>query len=774
MPLRFRIPGVALSFLLVSGLGSSRPATASEPVAATGSGRFEFALSRDAATSAGVYDGDRLVRTLWSLKRLPAGRQVGEWDGTDQFGRALPRGEYRYRVVANHGSYRNVGVIGNSGATRADHTPGAMDAVAVDDAGAVYTVNEWEEAGADFKKWDAHGASLYDADFRIRNGDPNGVAYALAVDERYLYCATAGWPRPPFNGKQQVQRFQRSDGAPAPFPDSTASHGHIQVHEWPERKIPRGTPAVDAELMRTPLRGLAVGGASLYVCDALGGMVRVFERATGRPAGGFEVPLPVAVAVGPDGRVWVGHERRKVSVFEPGGGEGELVIDDLGDVHALAFGPGDRLYAADAGTGQVKIYATGPKLGAKPIGGFGRRAVVGDAAPDRFYELRGVAVDRRGNFVTLQRLPLGGARLSKWSPVGALLWDHQGLEFVSLGTYSRRRPDEFLSLQFNRYQLRRSGTPRAEFRGNLFAGDPRYRADVHGVPRLVSVGTHELFFTAQGDGMQVFRRDGDAFRPAAMIGGRWPTPDGRRDQKLPPGQWTWRDADGNGAVDRSELQWFRRPGEGKYDVLGMNADERGNVLYCDQTTQAVWEIPLLGVDARGNPRYRWEAARVVVERDATATALTPLMAVRSPEGAFYVLNKSGLWKEPKNAGAWMGGWALSRHDPGGARRWAIPLPEVCVGLDAAPGGGGGVLVGWYEKGHVYHFDADGLQLGVAAPGPASGGVTGWLDNTAALAANRDPRDGLLDVFTSDNYLYRILWYRIDDRALEVHGGSLTW
>jgi len=727
-----RIAVLALGLL---GAWSSPRARAVEP--SSSNARFEFTLKRDATTSAGIYDvNDRLVRTLWSVKPLTAGRHSGEWDGVDQLGRTRPPGEYRYRVIANHGSYRNVGIIGNSGATRAEHTPGIMDAVAVDDTGAVYTANEWEEAGADFKKWDVQGTSVFDADFRIRNGQPNGVAYAIAVDDRYLYCAVAGWPRAPFNGKQQVQRFRRSDGVPEPFPGLSPTNGHIQVYEWPERKIPRGTSEPDAALMRTPLRGLAVDGDSIFVADTLGGKVHRFARSTGLPVSEYRVRLPVAVAAGPDGRIWVGHERRKVSVFDREGQTAELVIDDLGEVRGLAFGPGDRLYVADGGTGQLKIYQTGGNVGAKRIGGFGRKAVAGEDASDRFYDLRGVAVDSRGNFVTIQGLPLGGARLARWSPVGTPLWERSGLEFVSLGTYSRQRPDEFLSLQFNRYHLSRQGTPTAEFRGNLFAGDARYRADVHGVPRIVTIGSHELFYTAQGDGMQVFRRVGDELRPSAMIGGRWPTPDGRRDERLAPGQWTWHDADGNGAVDRAELAWFRKPGAGRYDVLGFNVDERGTLLYCDQNTKAIWELPMVGVDTRGNPRYRWNSARVLVARDTTEAALTPLMAVRSPEGALYALNKSVAWKEPKNAGAWMGGWVLSRHDAEGTRLWAVPLPEVCVGLDAVPGGG--VVVGWYEKGHVYHYDAEGLQLGTAVPGAASGGVTGWLDNTAALAANRDP------------------------------------
>jgi hypothetical protein len=36
-----------------------------------------------------------------------------------------------------------------------------------------------------------------------------------------------------------------------------------------------------------------------------------------------------------------------------------------------------------------------------------------------------------------------------------------------------------------------------------------------------------------------------------------------------------------------------------------------------------------------------------------------------------------------------------------------------------------------------------------------------------VAVNRDPRDGLLDVFVEDNFNLRIAWYRIDDRQIET-------
>jgi hypothetical protein len=287
----------------------------------------------------------------------------------------------------------------------------------------------------------------------------------------------------------------------------------------------------------------------------------------------------------------------------------------------------------------------------------------------------------------------------------------------------------------------------------------------------VRIAKSELFYSAQGDGMQVYRRDGDALRPSAMIGGSWPTPDGRNDEKGPQGQWTWHDVNGDGAVSRNEVLWHRYPGRGRYTLFGINADERGNLLYCEQDSRAIWEMPCLGLDARGNPRYDWGKARIVVPRDRSRARLTPLMAVRSTEGQLYTFGRSEKWKEPKNGGVWMGGWALSAYDPRGVLRWTTPLPQVCAGMDAIPGGG--VVLGWYEKAHLFHYNADGLQIGTAKPGPAAGSATGWLDGTSSVAANRDPRDNVIDVFTSDNYFYRVIWYRIDDRKIATLRGPLS-
>ena len=83
----------------------------------------------------------------------------------------------------------------------------------------------------------------------------------------------------------------------------------------------------------------------------------------------------------------------------------------------------------------------------------------------------------------------------------------------------------------------------------------------------------------------------------------------------------------------------------------------------------------------------------------------------------------------------------------------------------AAGGAGGCMVGTGTKAQIAHFSADGVLVGQAEPGAAMGKQSGWFDNHACVAVNRDSRDGLLDVFAEDDYVLRLGWYRVDDAKL---------
>jgi len=763
------------------------PRAAAGPGAQTGqpaASTFPFRLGRNAPlTSAGVFDSSgRLVRQLWALKSLAAGTHTGEWDGRDELGKPVPAGKYTFRVVLNGSTYRNVGILGNTGSppNELGHIQHGVISVTTDARGRIYTANGWEEAGHDFKVMDPNGSTLFHARYQIRNGKPNGAPHAIAVDGTHIYCATHGWASEQWKSKQQIQRFRIADGKHETFTEIQDNAGHIELYEWPEKQVPEGTPETDAALMRRPVRALAVRGDDLLATDALGGKVRRFHKVTGKTLGEFAVKLPAALAVDAAGRLWVGHEHGQVSVFDVAGKKLASPITGLGAVQSLAFGPGGMLYLADGEANHVRVYRTSG-LAAKPVRTFGRPARPGDHAPEAFYSLRGAGVDDGGNLVTIQTVPTGGARIARFAPDGTCLWEQAALMFCDVGNVAPWRPDEFLTHRFHRFALTDKNAGRWEYRGTVLDGDAKRINWQHGVLRLLKRGGAEFFLQCYGDGLQVYRRQDGLYRLVAMVGGVNPRPDGKyndrvpKDQKQMLGQWTWTDANGNAEAETEEVVWYKEPGKGRYAVFGMNVDAKGNVLYCDHHTRGIWELPLAEADGRGNPVYNWAQARQLTQRDESAVRFFPLMALRADDGTIYAFGRSEGWPRPggKTAGyAWMGGWALRRYDKAGRTLWSARLPQVCVGMDAIPGGGG-VMLGYFQKAHVYHYDADGLLIGRMQPGDAAGNVTGWMDNTSAVAVSRDPRDGMLDVFGEDSWLNRNIWYRVDDRDIRQVTGTVV-
>lgn len=382
------------------------------------------------------------------------------------------------------------------------------------------------------------------------------------------------------------------------------------------------------------------------------------------------------------------------------------------------------------------------------------------------------------------RPPTGGVILAKFSPGGKCLWRHMGLEFCTIGNYSQRHPDEFIDTNLNRLLLQDRGKGTWEYRGTLLEGEPDLLVHNHGAPRILRLGENDFFYEAYGDGVLAFRREGDALRPVTIIAGRNPRPDGKHNDRLPeeqrhrwPAQWSWTDADGDGQIDAAEVDLFKagRGADVKYAMFGANVDAKGNILYCEHHTRAVWELPLGRLDQNGNPVYDWAKARQIVPRDTSRVKFFPLMAVRAEDGSLYAFGRSEGRPRPgdKTAGyAWMGGWALLRYDKDGKVLWAARLPNVCVGMDAIPGARG-VMLGYYQKAHVYHYTPGGLLIGRMEVGEAADRNTGWMDNTAALAVNRDPRDGLLDVFGEDSLNNRIIWYRVNDRDIRTITGTVA-
>ncbi|WP_422926645.1 FlgD immunoglobulin-like domain containing protein [Singulisphaera sp. PoT] len=754
----------------VASVASTLSSTAS---AATGdfaslnsnTGIINFTLADQATTTVGIFnDQGQLVRTILSMSPLSSGAHSVMWDGKDDSGVAVAPGNYKVEIALNRNTYENVGAIGQSVSdpSFASHMPSYLESVAVDSSGGIYTANGWDEPGADFKKWDAAGNSIYDANYAIRNGTPNGAPYRITLDDTYMYFSVGAW-----GGQQQIWRFNISDGSAAPFTGANAIDGHIQVYATTDGLTPANASTADASIYKAPLQSLAVSGNTLYVADAAGNRVLQYNKTTGELIGQFSVSFPQAMGIDSKGNLWIAHDHGTLSVFSTNGTPLGDSMKGIGDIASIAFGPNGNLYLANSTAGQVQIYSLNG-INTKLVQTLGQPAQPGDSDPSHFFDLQGAAVDSQGNIVTIQNHPVGGAEMARFAPDGTVLWRQFSNEFVSLGNYGQDNPDQFYSMTFHHYELNDPNSGTWSYEGNTAPSGTLYSSNPHGVPRVLSFGGHDFYFMPTGDGVEIYRIDGDAFHLASIVGGRDPAPDASI-RNLPQQQWTWSDADGTGVPKTSEINWSTSSA-GTYSTLGMNVDGQGNIWYADNSTRTVWEIPVGPLDANGNPTYSWADARQVISKDTTRGFL-PQTVQKADDGSIYVIGWSS--QSPETASSfWMGGSTLARYDANGNMLWSVILPEDCTGIDVIPGGGG-VILGGGVSAFLYQYTDEGLLIGLTKPGAALNYTNSWYDNQASVAVNRNPNDGMLDVFTEDDLGLHIGWYRINDHLATALSLAMT-
>lgn len=757
--------------------------------------RLRFTLQHEASTSVAIYnERGELVRTLWSMMPTPAGVRQEEWDGLDDLGQPAQGDHFTFKLATTC-SDSSCAVVGNSGQPTSTfgHVPVNFESVAVGPNDDVFSVHDWDEAHFDVIRWSASDGRAVASS---RNAI-NGLCKAIAVDDDFVYVTSYETAASPSKSKFAISRLSLSPTLRrVDFIHAGRSIG-IDEHS---HDVATSLPVGDQPPAQSRLLALFTFGQKLYSTDSWADEVRIYEKNTGDVLGRFNVILPQALAVTPDGTIWVGHQHHLISAFDLQGHLMGTPIDDAQEIQSLTVDARGDLYLADRGAGCVKRYHV---VGQRPslVDTFGAQAQSGDRAPDRYYQLHGLAVDSAGNIITAQNeTSFGGGRLAKFTSDGRTLWEQFGLEFQSVGTYSADDPTAFYSVMHHAYRLdfiKQS----ADYLGNTKTDQLRRGNALSGVPRIVSFGDKHFFFLPSGDGMQIFRIVQSAakdrapiFQLAAAINGNNPLPDGTIPSQpwLPRNHflWSWHDAKNIHGKVINDVEFAQRPADGQqYWQRGpMDVDAAGDLWFVSyvrgtgsRERNAIYTIPCTGLDAFGNPIYHWTDATHVIGDEKGPCDRQKKMAVHDIRGLTYIYEFSRDYpKAAQNGGLHMGGNLLSCYS-GQTQKWMLKLPEMSVGMDVAPGSShnvpGGVLIGAEPfKGGIYYYSKDGLLLAKLFPSPAMGRKpntpSGLLDMYGAIAANRNPDDDHLDVFAEDDFNDRILWYRLDDRFVQVIAGAV--
>lgn len=751
-------------------------------------GNFTFNLASDGLTSAGVFNSQgRLIRTLWAMEYLKAGSNLNaSWDGLDDFGNTVASGSYTFKVIRNGATYTNIGVLGNSGtpSTSTGHIPFYTEGVTVDSSNNFYTVHGWNEPGHDVKKWSGtDGTAIMNSGHCVSEClldaiavEPNGTyAYVTGTggshDDRTQTRARIFrinldpylvWDQRVTNWTQEgrsINVYNGTTGYPsAGYPSTGADY-------------PAGATTADKTIMRSPLRGIALLGNSIYVTDAIVGRVLKYDKVSGNHQQTINgIPVAATIAITPDGNtIWVGHSHTKISAYNASGSLLATPVTNLTEVRSISL-VGNTMIVADT-PGVIRKYTVnGTSL--TLASSFGQIQRAGDWTADRMYEIHGAAQDSNGNIIVLDRVGKGG-RIQKLNSSYTQLWDQLSLEFSSSMTFVKENPNTFISSTRSVYDAVRSdgswyylgrGHPEND---HQYFGE--YESTHFGIPQALRLGGNDFFYFPAGDSIAVYRimsavsPCGPTLKLASVLGGSKPGPDGvhREDTSIQANKylWSWNDTQGDGVINYTPRtdpgmagevnlvgignypdpywQWVRNAFE--VDDLGwiwFASNNRDHIPAASYPFEgkAIYTIPLQGLNSQGNPIYSWSDAVKVMDETTGVNAMGGAsceykMVGRSHDGLVYALahsNKSGL---PQDGAVWMAGnvlLAFQETTPTfpammGAPKWYVPLPRAAVGMVPIRGGNGGVFTGMdVDRAIIGHYNKDGLLIGSMKSAPQYG------------------------------------------------------
>ena len=607
---------------------------------------------------------------------------------------------------------------------------------------------------------------------------------------------------------------------------------------YPTPAFPSGASAADIDVMGTPLHSIAVSGGSIYVTDALGGRILKYHKVTGTYQQTINnVPLARGLVVAPDGKIWVGSQHTNVRVYDASGNLLATPITNLAEVAALSL-QGNTLCVADETgqirqytVNGTQLTQVGSTFGQPQRAGDwqpNKMYEIHGMALDSAGNI--VVTDRVGHGSRMQKFSSTVTQL--WQQLS--LEFSSSATYVKENPnvlISASRQFYQADRTTGSWSWLGRGYPETS---QLYFG--QYEASHDGPGRALRLNGNDFYYFAAGDSMAVYRilpavsPSGPTLKLVSVLGGSQPSPDGvHRDETWRPENrylWEWNDLNNDGVIQYAPRA---TPGlAGEVTLLGLpglpdpywqwvhnafEVDDTGWIWFASTARdhipdpnfayegQALYATPPQS-NSFGNTVYSWRSAVKVMDEITGVNALGGAsceykMANRDNSGMVYALATSNRPGLAQDGGAWMGGNVLFGFQETNtaapaplALKWYSPLPNVSVGLAPIRGGAGGVLVGnKLDRGTIGHYNKEGLLIGTfknapmfgIGPGelgyedqPPGNWPSGGLDSFLAINCQRNPVDGLLDVFVEDNLNLRVYWYRVDDSNIQVVGsGNLS-
>lgn len=375
--------------------------------------RIEFTQPIDGKASLVIEnEAGQRVRNLVCGRAFPAGSHVVIWDGLDENGRLVAPGKYRWRGIAHPGVKPEFRMSFAGGREPVNQRPWGTNHGLLTDAVSngkhIFFAAPVTEGGWALLALDADGKFVQGYEHQQGFGIGRN---AIAVDEKYLYCAQDGFGWGGHKGidwasdnwkaiwNLTVARYDLNTGKVVEFPGKKRAFTGDTMEVGPGSAHP--------DLQSYNLAGLAVHDGRIYVGSRDKNAVLVFDSATGEKLDAIPLKGGRHLAAGSDGIIAVTDE----GLVRLADGR-ILVTAGAMDFTGLTIAPSGDLWASDGASHQVRHFSPDGQLVetiGKPGGPY-----KGTYDPDRMVNPRGLAFGPDGKlWVTEMR----------WNPKRVMAWD---------------------------------------------------------------------------------------------------------------------------------------------------------------------------------------------------------------------------------------------------------------------------------------------------------------------------------------------------------------
>lgn len=363
---------------------------------------ISFSVKEEGKVSAGIYDKEgRIIKTLLTGKKYQSGDYTINWDGKDQGGKEVEKGEYTYKIVLNPGvKAEYIMSVGNAG-DPPYKTPdgkgswggvwGNVRDVATDQTG-VYLLWGQEEGQGALVKVDKDGKVIWK---QHNNWDWGNCISVASNGEKVFVLNSQSCKEEKLKGYLQAFIWQVDANTGEYKFFSPEKYATIGNPIKPQRIITFWEEIYESNfslLPEVPSMGIAVDKKNIYVTLYYENRVAILDINTGKEIDSISrIEKPIGIDVR-DNFLYVVSED-KILRIDLTTEEKKELVKKLDHPYGICIDEDRKIYVTTRGKTQQIFVFTNNGLKIKEIGKKGGRNYQGKHIPDGLLMPNGLAVE---------------------------------------------------------------------------------------------------------------------------------------------------------------------------------------------------------------------------------------------------------------------------------------------------------------------------------------------------------------------------------------------